>query len=317
MTDGPGWSLEKQHIMYWGCFPAYILSIMGSSFIIINFISFSELRTFSFKLVFFIAISDLIRAIAMIIPAYYDDNLNKYLCWIQSIMGNTAGLSTTLWNASVAHSIRYVFTSRKIYTTKQTNRLFYKYLIINLTLTIILSIPPIFPLNKNHAYALAGSWCWIKDEGKYDSAVRIISQYDVQIICGLYIIYVYWHFMRKLFNSTSSRSVSSLIQRLKWYPLVLLITYVPGIVNRFSQIFNSTHNAKYELTFFQYASLSVCGFLDSLIYAWTKPVKEKYKQLCKPWPRHMESETRHYADLSDLDDTLNDGTGVDTVSDTA
>ena len=220
--------------MYLCCLPTYILSIIGSLFIIFNFISFVELRTFSFKLVLFIAISDLFRAIAMILPSYYNEDLNKCLYCIQSILGNICGLSTVLWNASIAHALKYVFQSRvKSITKEDTNLLFHRYLCINITLAIVLSIPPIFPFNQNRAYSIAGAWCWIKDDDQHDSIMRIVCQYAVQWICGIYIIYVYWHFVRKLFHSTSSVAISRAnlmmhtIGRLKWYPLVLLLLYLP------------------------------------------------------------------------------------------
>lgn len=328
------WPIENQNTMYFSCLPFYILSIIGSLFIIINFLSFRDLRTFSFKLVFFIAISDLFRAIAMIIPSYYLFNTDKYnpygsiLCWIQSILGNMSGLSTCLWNASVAHSIRYVFRSKpnSFTTNSQTNKLFYKYLFINTFLTIILSILPIFPLNKHHSYGLAGAWCWIKDDNKWDSTVRITSQYSVQLICFVWILYVYWGFLTSLFAATSSMSVSranlmnETIGRLKWFPLILFVGYIPGIINRFSQIILKDHSPKYILTFIQYGSLSVCGLLDAAIYSWTKPVKEKYKRLCcrRFMIRNIQKdESSFYADLSDLDDTLTTNTletGVSTTN---
>eukprot|EP01084_Bolivina_argentea_P308791 534043_1 len=318
------WSLEKQELMYFSCLPAYILSIIGSTFIIVNFIWFSSLRTFSYKLVFFIAVSDLVRAIAMILPVYYKGDLILSLCWVQSILGNMAGLSTTLWNASVAHSIKSLFTA----DTVVANKLFCKYLLINPIITIILSIPPIFPLH-NHPYGIAGSWCWIKDDGEYDSIIRIVCQYFVQLICCLYIIYVYWHFMRKLFETSSSISearfqvMNETIGRLKWFPFVLIITYVPSIINRFSQIISKDHSsANYILTFTQYASLSICGLLDSLIYAWTKPVKQKYRELfppdiccCYQNEHKMSTMFLNQANYptflsTDLEDTVNDGTGI-------
>ena len=325
------WSMEKQNLMYFSCLPFYILSIIGSLFIIINFLSFRDLRTFSFKLVFFIAISDLFRAIAMIIPSYYIvdnsyyDPYGSILCWIQSILGNMSGLSTTLWNACVAHSIRYVFRSKpNTFTTNaETNKLFYKYLCINTCLTVILSVFPIFPLNKNHSYGPAGAWCWIKDDNEWDSIVRIISQYSVQLICFVGIIYVYWGFLRSLFAATSSMSVSranlmnETIGRLKWFPLILFVAYIPGIINRFSQIILKDHSPKYTLTFIQYGSLSICGLLDALIYSWTKPVKEKYKRLCFRRfiiKNQQKDESSFYADLSDLDDTLNTNTLNDTTT---
>ena len=93
---------DGYHRMYFTCLPCYILSMIGSLFIIINFILFSPLRSFSFKLVFFIALSDLIRSIANVIPILMiEGEWYAYLCWTQAIFGNMAGLSTTLWNCSV------------------------------------------------------------------------------------------------------------------------------------------------------------------------------------------------------------------------
>ena len=176
----------------------------------------------------------------------------------------------------------------------------------------MLSIPPIFPLNKNHAYALAGSWCWIRGDDEYDSIVRIVSQYAAQILCGVYIVYIYWHFLRKLFISTSSisevraRLMNETIGRLKWFPIVYIICYIPGIVNRFSEIFITFNDQDaYVLTFVHFGALSVSGFLNALIYSWTKPVKQVYKQICFTWNqgRPRNSLNVNWALYSELDET--------------
>ena len=121
---------------------------------------------------------------------------------------------------------------------------------------------------------------------------------------------VYWHFLRKLFHSTSSVAISRAnlmmhtIGRLKWYPLVLLLLYLPCTLNRISQIISKNHDPKYILTFIQYAVLSICGFCNSMIYSWTKPVKQKYNNICcNLLATDNEHESTFYDDFSDLDDT--------------
>merc|ERR1712228_714055 len=159
----------------------------------------------------------------------------------------------------------------------------------------------------------------IQGSSEYDSIVRIVSQYAVQIICGIYIIYVYWHFMRKLFISTSNISdsrtnlIKQSIGRLKWFPIIYFICYIPGIINRFMDIFNFDEKAQidYVMTFVHFAALSANGLLDALIYSWTWAVKKIYKRICAPWPQHENSLNVIWALYSALDETeIDDSTST-------
>lgn len=218
-----------------------------------------------------------------------------------------------------AHSIKYVFTNPNLYKKNKLypNKLFKKYLFINTSLTILLSIPPIFPLDENHAYALAGSWCWIRGNTEYDNIVRIVSQYAVQILCGVYIIFVYWYFLRKLFMRTANiseqrgRLMNETIGRLKWFPIVYFICYIPQIINRIYQIAFNDEN--YVLTVVHFGALAVSGLLDALIYSWTKPVKALYKKIWSSWTHdreHHNSLNIIWALYSELDDDDDDDSHI-------
>ena len=64
-----------------------IFSLLGSIFVIGIYLSFKSLRTFSFKIVFFLSISDFVRSISFIIRPdifFKNSTVNPVICKIQA-----------------------------------------------------------------------------------------------------------------------------------------------------------------------------------------------------------------------------------------
>ena len=83
-----------------------ILSLSGSLFICMMFILFSELRSFAFKVIFFLSFSDILLSVAAFLVTDTDNMKNSNaLCQFQSILSTFAGLSSILWTSIIAYIV--------------------------------------------------------------------------------------------------------------------------------------------------------------------------------------------------------------------
>ena len=76
-----------------------ILSILGSTFVIIAYCCIKEIQMFSNKLVMYLAISDIINAIAQIALIGRSVHIDEHtgLCKLQAFLINYGNLSSVVW----------------------------------------------------------------------------------------------------------------------------------------------------------------------------------------------------------------------------
>lgn len=87
-------------------------SLLGCASIMMMYIGFQILQNFSFKLIFFLAFSMLIRTIGNLIVTS-DDNfsVNHDSCVLQSFFINFGGLSTIFWTFLCCHYLKNILKS--------------------------------------------------------------------------------------------------------------------------------------------------------------------------------------------------------------
>lgn len=74
-------------------------SLIGAMFMIGMYATFPQLRQFSFKMVFFLAISDFLGALAGILSAtrFTGENPPEGLCYFQAMLQTYANMSSIIW----------------------------------------------------------------------------------------------------------------------------------------------------------------------------------------------------------------------------
>jgi len=215
--DSEGFSSDDSRILtilsvFSSCF-----SFLGSSFIIFCYWKFIDLRSFAFRLVFLISISDLFNSTANILG---DAGHNTGLCYFQSLMISYFELASMLWSVSIAFTLHMAFLRENAIHHEAIETYMSKYHAVCWGLPAILTILPL----TTGSYGDAGGWCWIKSQRDIDVAWRFIQFYIplwLSIIYSL-VVYVKVHLRLKHVHSLQpaipSEAMSSTVDELKVAP---------------------------------------------------------------------------------------------------
>jgi hypothetical protein len=160
----------------------------------------------------------------------------------------------------------------------------YKYHLFNWGLSLILTVLPAF----FDAYGDTGGWCWIT---RQNTGWRMVQFYiPLWLVVG-YCTYVYINVYRRL---KESRDVGSakLMTRIMYYPLVLVVCFLPASINRVVEVFlmpqlNSDNPSQrlntyiFIMTLLHVFFTSLFGVSNAIVYGLTPVVRERVREkLC-------------------------------------
>lgn len=135
-TDPDVFTKNEKHIINMLLVVSF-LSLFGSLFIIITYICFKKIRNYAYKLVTYLAFSDILLAIGnlMTLETMKNDEENSN-CKAQAFLINYGGLASIFWTSIIAWSI-YSATVLSAKNLRQKN---WKFLLFGFGLSLILSI---------------------------------------------------------------------------------------------------------------------------------------------------------------------------------
>jgi len=242
---------------------ASTISMIGSAFIIAMYWAYTDLRKFAFKLVVMLSICDMILGFGNYLG---DGNQDNTMCHLQGFIIQFGSISGVFWTGAIAYSIRQVvlIQPRNMNIEDKMNT----FHIVVWSSSFILSIVPFF----SNSYGDADGWCWISKYGDHSvtwgTFWRMVCFYVPLWLTIVFIIIIYRRTLRVLDRSAES------FRRMRWYPMVLIITYFFATVDRVWQLFG---DANYELSVFRVFFVSLAGLFNVLIYGWTPAVKDKVR----------------------------------------
>ncbi len=100
-----------------------IFSFFCSLFVILNYIFFPQLRSFAFKLIFFLQISDFLVSISYILILFSPED-DKNLCNFQAFLNAFAGLSSVLWASIIGYQVYRSVLNYETILKKNEKKLF-------------------------------------------------------------------------------------------------------------------------------------------------------------------------------------------------
>lgn len=313
------------------------LSLLGSLFIICNYLMFVVLRkNFAFKLIFMIGISDLILSISNLMGA--PDHGAQ--CYIQAILQEIGDISGILWVCAVSWTINKLTILTKLPTKQELKELYKRMHIVIFIITIIFALLPL----TTSSYGPSGGWCWISMDNPIDVMWRYLLFYIPLWIAIVYMIVIYCKVYKRLReipsdndinsgdsydeeetqqmtihnnnnddttnidddddekeNGGSSKSVVSIggnnggsssaevlesrlkrkqnntLQRMKFYPMILIICYFFASIRRIID-WATEDQTSYILAVLHTFFAAIPGFLNAIVYGFTKDVKERDKE---------------------------------------
>jgi len=183
------------------------LSLLGSLFIIITFISFKQLRAPALRLVLFLSITDFMSTvdyITSIIPSYNTATCEMYpLCYIQSAFGQFAELSRIFWVSCIAFNL-WLIAARGM-SEAVANRLQKVYHGVSWGVPAV----TVIIIFATGIYGPAGSWCWIAVDYSIE---RFFLLYLWLILAIVFVLLCYIH----VGFAVRGSSLAAVVGRLRW-----------------------------------------------------------------------------------------------------
>lgn len=165
------------------------LSFVGSGFIVLCYSLFKELRKFSFKLVFYLSLSDMLCSFFNMVG----DPSKGFFCYAQGYTTHFFCVASFLWTTTIAFTLHRTVVRHKT-DVEDLEAIFHLYVWgTSLVMTVIRSI------GNDHTHL--GAWCWAQT-GRTGKAVHFITFYVPLWGAILYNGFTYFQVIRMLNNAT-------------------------------------------------------------------------------------------------------------------
>ncbi|KAL6861189.1 hypothetical protein ACP4OV_016889 [Aristida adscensionis] len=270
---------------------AAALSLAGSSFIVLCYLLFRELRKFSFKLVFYLAVSDMFCSLFTILGG----PSNAFYCFAHDYSAHFFCVASFLWTTTIAFTLHRTVVKHKT-DVEEFGSIFHLYVWgTSLATTVLRSI--------GSDYGRPGSWCWIQ-QGSTAKILHLITFYLPLWGAILYNGFTYYEVNRMLNNATrvsitcngsplyiegcqglhmavgiSDRSNQSDIRadkkafnRWGYYPLILIGSWAFATINRLYDYANPGHKI-FWLSFLDVGFAGLMGLFNSIAYGLNSSVR--------------------------------------------
>ncbi|KAG6608331.1 G-protein coupled receptor 1, partial [Cucurbita argyrosperma subsp. sororia] len=238
------------------------LSFLGSGFVVLCYVLFKELRKFSYKLVFYLALA--VRYAFLFL--HYDWGYSTHFFCVASF----------LWTTTIAFTLHRAVVRHKT-DVEDFEAMFHLYVWgTSLVLTVIRSI------GNRHAHL--GTWCWAQS-GRTGKAVHFITFYMPLWGAILYNGFTYLQVIRMLDNATrmavgiSDRTYQSdpradvkALNRWGYYPLILIGSWAFGTINRIHDFIEPGHKI-FWLSVLDVGMASLMGLFNSIAYGLNSSVR--------------------------------------------
>ncbi|KAL9233959.1 hypothetical protein vseg_008890 [Gypsophila vaccaria] len=281
-------NVEERRILARVNIGASSLSMLGSGFVLLCFLLLKDLRNkFSFKLVFFLALSDLLCSFFNIIG----DPSTGFFCYAQGYSTHFFCVASFLWTTTIAFTLHRTVVLHKT-DVDAFEPLFHLFVWgSSLFMTILRS------LANHHAHIRA--WCW-SQSGLAPKVVHFATFYGPLWGAILYNGFTYLQVIRMLKNATrmaacmSDRALQSdarpdmrALNRWGYYPLILIGSWAFGTINRIHDFLEPGHKI-FWLSFLDVGTAALMGLFNAIAYGLNSSVRRTiYEQLDLFWPERL------------------------------
>ncbi|XP_010693024.2 G-protein coupled receptor 1 isoform X1 [Beta vulgaris subsp. vulgaris] len=263
------------------------LSLLGSGFIVLCYLLFKDLRKFSFKLVFYLALSDLLCSFFNIIG----DPSTGFFCYAQGYSTHFFCVASFLWTTTIAFTLHRTVVQHKA-DVEDLEPVFHLYVWgTSLVMTIMRSI------GNHHAHIRA--WCWAQT-GRSGKLVHFVTFYAPLWGAILYNGFTYLQVIRMLKNATrmaagmSDRAQQSdarpdmrALNRWGYYPLILIGSWAFATINRIHDLIEPGHKI-FWLSFLDVGTAALMGLFNSIAYGLNASVRRAIcERLDLFWPEQL------------------------------
>ncbi|CAH9146689.1 unnamed protein product [Cuscuta epithymum] len=245
------------------------LSLVGSGFIALCYLLFKELRKFSFKLVFFLALSDMCCSFFSIIG----DPSKGFFCYVQGYTTHFFCVASFLWTTTIAFTLHRTVVRHKT-DVEDLEPVFHLYVWgTSIVMTVIRSIG-----NDHRHITRLGILCWAQS-GRAAKAVHFATFYAPLWAAILFNGITYFQVIRMLNNATrmaagmsDARTDMKALNRWGYYPLILIGSWFFGTINRIHDFLEPDHKI-FWLSVLDVGMAALMGLFNSIAYGLNSSVR--------------------------------------------
>lgn len=265
------------------------ISLVGCGFIMVIYHKCKSLQVFAFKLVYVLTILDGIRSLFSMIPTHLNLSDHDAMCQIQGFALEFASLAGVLWTGAIALILYFQVILQRDRVDK-----FYKPLLwIIVIFSFICSVIPLF----SGDYQYVGGWCWISTNNTRAVIYRYGFFYAWVWLIIIFDLYAYIRVISKIKTEFTIKDSflhegRVLVNRLRWYPIVLVVCYAPLTATRILQTL--TGSSPIWLLVFSTAVSNLLGFFNAILYGFNESVKIELKS----WIQGIQLRDRSLIDFS-------------------
>ncbi|CAN6582998.1 unnamed protein product [Malus baccata var. baccata] len=260
------------------------LSFVGSGFIVLCYVLFKELRKFSFKLVFYLALSDMLCSFFSMVG----DPSRGFFCYSHGYSTHFFCVASFLWTTTIAFTLHRTVVRHKT-DVEDMEAMFHLYVWGNsLVVTVVRSI------GNNHSHL--GTWCW-SQSGRSGKALHLITFYMPLWGAILYNGFTYFQVISMLKNArrmaagmsdrayqSDARADMKALNRWGYYPLILIGSWAFGTINRIHDFIEPSHKI-FWLSVLDVGTAALMGLFNSIAYGLNSSVRRAiYERLDLFWP---------------------------------
>eukprot|EP00249_Psilotum_nudum_P023414 c28863_g2_i1 orf=473-1414(+) len=264
---------------------ASALSFTGSGFIVLCYLLFKELRKFSFRLVFYLSLSDMLCSFFNLLG-----NPGKgFLCYVQGYTTQFFSVASFLWTTTIAFTLHRTVVRHKT-DVEELESIFHLYVWgSSLIMTVIPSI--------GNDYGQAGAWCWVQSSTKPVKVLRFVTFYFPLWGAILFNGLVYLQVIRMLTYATrmvagmsdrqrqvEAKADFKAMNRWGYYPLILIGSWMFGTINRIHD-FVAPNEPIFWLYCLDIGTAALMGLFNSFAYGLNAFVRRTLRgKLQQCWP---------------------------------
>jgi hypothetical protein len=246
------------------------LSILGSLFVILVYCGFSEVRSYSFRLVLYMSICDLLLSFANLLGSM---DSSHEMCIAQAVLISYFGLASILWSAILALSL-YLFVVKQNMTVPDFE---FKFALFAFGFPILMTFLPFSTSSYGDQYGQ----CWIEIDHAGGIAWAVLQFYIplwLTVIFNSYCFYLAYKELQVLIEGAGNMPEEerqlklSNVSRLKYYPLVLVLCWIFSSINAVYML-AKPDSPSVGMIIMDQGMGSMQGFLDALVYGLNPTVR--------------------------------------------
>jgi hypothetical protein len=255
------------------------LSLLGSLFIFCTFLALPSLRSYSYRIIFYISIADILRSLLFIIPSLYDPS--PVFCDIYAVILHSGGLMPIFLSFIIAFDIFNVSVRANLNYEKHHTRL----LLVNYIVIPIVYVLPIF----TNSYGKVAYICTFTND--FDGNLWRFGLFLMPcwiFIFTIIVLYAVIYF--KVRNIHLSKETQEMLNRFMLYPLVLALLLIPLTFARIIDLFVS------DCVNLHFSTAAQCvyvlhGFCNFAIYGLSPNIKSLIRKRITGMKTRMKKKT--------------------------